>query len=108
MPKIAEQNLMPMNPVSSDIFSVSQNGREKVMVTEMSTLEGNGGELTRMYRDSIDLGIAIKSERTGKVVNFVVVGRDVVDGEIQGWHLRPLKGMFIDRDAGYRVLIIND
>ena len=99
-------NRFDLKPYSSDKFTVVKyTDGTKALVVEMSELEFG---FERLYRDSIDMGLAIKSERTGRVVHFVVYRSDTRNGEVYGWELYPMSGDHILTHSPYRVLVIND
>lgn len=83
----------------------SQHG--DTLTAEISDL-GNRRLDRRLYADAADVGIAIRSHHTGRVVRYYLVGEDKTpDGEVAGWHYKVVAA----DAAGVRtpnVLIIND
>lgn len=74
------------------------------LVAEASDLEGFA--LNRLYNDACDVGIAIRSHHTGRVLRFVLV-RVVTDheGDVLYWSFAPLHGSFSNVR---RVTVLND
>ncbi len=62
----------------------------------------------RLYDDACDVGFAVRSHLTGKLVAFYLdrEDRDGSGEDIYGWNFLPVDLKL--RDAGYRILIIND
>lgn len=76
----------------SKMFTVSGNK----LVAEASDM-GNR-HLQPLYDDACDVGFAVKSERTGKVVTFVMQSPfykgEGEDRELGGWHYVPTSESF--------------
>lgn len=53
-------------------------------MAEASTIQYRGAE--RLYDDACDVGIAVRSHRTGRVVHFYLRETDVRDDDTLGWH----------------------
>lgn len=74
-----------------------------LMVCEASDLRGSF-RLHRLYNDACDVGIAIRSKRTGNVERFVLAKVDESGGDVAGWNFVPVN----PKCGVRRVLIIND
>lgn len=61
---------------------------ERMMVTEASTL---GFKLERLYDDACDVGIAIKSTKTGNITTWFLEDTlvDTAENELREWVLAP-------------------
>jgi hypothetical protein len=79
---------------SSNQFSYSNHN--KTLVAEASDLDNR--HLERLYDDACDVGFAVKSEKTGKVVVFVMQSPfyqgQGEDRELAGWHYVPTSESF--------------
>ena len=92
---------LPMTEFSSSRFSFQKDRRQ--LVAEISDL-GNP-RFQAIYSDACDVGIAVRSERTGRVVRFAL-SRSVCDaeGDVQCWELAP-----VDPDSGIiNMTLFND
>jgi len=105
---------LPITP-----FTSSQFHFEKGQFTaEASTLGIKPAAMpfVRLFSDACDVGIAIKSDKTGQVVRYYLKNIEWkystgthVDDEVVAWHFRP-----VDRDCHNegtrrtRVVILND
>ena len=74
---------------SSRQFSYSD--KDKTFVSEASDLDNR--HLERIYDDACDVGFAVKSEKTGNVVVFVMSGtfntQTGDESELAGWNYEP-------------------
>lgn len=76
-----------MNEISSKHFSYHAKTRE--MTTFASDLP-NRGRFERIYPDACDVGLRIRSEKTGRSVTFAVYRQEIRDGDLCYWELRPI------------------
>lgn len=87
-------------------YSLERFDRQKpdLLVAEASDL-GVRVPLHRFFNDACDVGIAIRSHKTGREVRFLFTHEDKTpDGDIAGWNFEAY-----DKDQPIkRVLIIND
>ncbi len=75
-------------PVSSKWFHYDPIANE--LFAEASTLAANGIKLQPLFNDAADVGLAVRSEKTGKVVRFAFSNPVVDDeGELQAEVFRP-------------------
>ena len=91
---------------SSEQFSY----KEDVFTAEASDLHNEGRLMRQIYDDAIDVGIAIRSHSTGKVVKFYndATFRDA-DGDVTYWTFKPTADHMRDAAlAKLRVIIFND
>ena len=78
--------------VPSSVFSY--HARDRVLVSEMSTLEANAQFtrkiISRVYNDACDEGFWVTSSRTGRKVLFVLdnIAHDR-EGDVQVWEFAP-------------------
>lgn len=82
------RNRFPLIEFSSKQFTVTDGG--KSLCAEASELFNR--HLQPIYNDACDVGLAIKSERTGAVVVYVMsrpVFRDDIDHELTHWEYEP-------------------
>lgn len=89
-------------------FSVSRSDGFVTLVAEASDLGFRGSR--RIYDDACDVGVAVRSERTGQTVRFYEKDQDVREGHVCGWWFEPIpedvrRGRV---PANARILIIND
>lgn len=77
-------------PIAMSRFTWMPESR--ALVAEASSLPGRG-RFHRLYDDACDVGIAIRSSHTGRVVIFALhsVERDS-EGDTMWWNLRALNG----------------
>lgn len=96
--------------IDSSVFKY--NKEDRVMLCEASSigpLRDGMWWLQRIYNDAADLGIAIKSSRTGNVERFYLhkvnkSGGDMCGGDVYSWHFKPVKnGVPV-----FEVIIFND
>ena len=94
-----------ITPVSSNLFTFCKD--TKTLVAEISDLEANCGRawLTRLYNDACDIGFAIRSEKTGKVIRFSLSNEEKDrEGDLVAFHFSP-----VETNSGVReVVIFND
>ena len=95
----------------SNFFSCSTNADGTVvLVAEASDLRYN--EPRQIYDDACDVGIAVRSEKTGRLVRFYLSKTDYTpDGEeIVGWYFEPIEEdkRRVANASRTKVLIIND
>jgi hypothetical protein len=78
------------------------------LVAEASDLRYNAPH--RIYDDACDVGIAIRSDRTGKLVRFYLSKIDVANEDVAGWWFDPISedARRVPGSSSVRVLIIND
>lgn len=82
---------------------------DQCLAAEASDLGYHGPH--QIYDDACDVGIAIRSERTGELVRYYLSGEDSLDGEdVAGWHFKPITEDIrrVPGCARTDVLIIND
>ena len=89
---------LQVNAISSEYFT--WNWGERALVTEASCL-GNYDGFQRLFDDAADVGLAVKSSRTGKVERFYFNKRNELDGEITDWEYLPE-----NPDCGVKKLVI--
>jgi len=94
-----------------DLRRFSWHRESQTLTTEESTLRNGprtaNGEwfLSRMYNDACDVGIAIRSHKTGTVERFYLTTTDQdSEGDIAGWNFEPENELCPVK----HVLIIND
>lgn len=75
---------LPVQEFSTRAISVSGAGS---LVTEASDLGLRGFQ--PLYDDACDVGIALRSHRTGAVTRWHLAEEHVRDGDITHWTLRP-------------------
>lgn len=103
---------MPNLPCfSSSLFSYNKD--MNTLVSEISTLARGNSHLRvgRIYDDACDVGIEIKSEKTGNKIKFYLE-REVTDdeGDFQYWTFKPLEVEVNKNPAlrGMMVTVFND
>ena len=95
---------------SSRQFSYSN--KDKTLVSEASDLDNR--HLERIYDDACDVGFAVKSEKTGNVVVFVMDSPmyhgQGEDREISGWTYTPCSDSIRKHPEciGMKATIFND
>tara|TARA_Y100000310_G_scaffold339711_1_gene433248 strand:+ start:931 stop:1230 length:300 start_codon:yes stop_codon:yes gene_type:complete len=97
--------LCQINPISMDRFTWIS--RENTLVTEISDLGPNA--FSQIWDDACDVGLAIRSPKTGTVVVFSCVEdiRHPTTLDFFGWLLRPIPGSPL-RVRDLKVKIYND
>ena len=90
--------------VSSDIFSYHPN--TKCMIADASDLRGVNLN-QQIFDDAVDVGFAIRSERTKKVEVFslIRINKDE-EGEVVSWTYAPID--YNLSKIGLKVIILND
>lgn len=84
----------------------------KTLISEASDLDNR--HLERLYDDACDVGFSVKSERTGKVVTFVMQSptyhEQGEDRELIGWQYVPTSESFrnVPECQGMTAIIFND
>lgn len=77
------------------------------LVAEISDF-GRTDPFKRIYDDACDVGLAIRSVRTGAVVRYYLEREELnADDEIVAWHLKPI-AEDARRAAGTEVVLFND
>jgi hypothetical protein len=94
---------------SSRQFTYSPD--DKVLTAEASDLDNR--HLQPLYNDACDVGFSVKSEKTGKVVTFVMVSPiydKSDDCELVGWQYAPTSESFrnVPECQGMEATIFND
>jgi len=94
---------LPLNPIPMERFTFIKAGdgcdpahkfmlgklaATNLLVAEASDL-GPGFRIERLFNDACDEGIAIRSNRTAKVVRFTLSKIQRQDGDIVAWHFIP-------------------
>lgn len=100
-----------VTPISSHKFSVHCTGGRISLVTELSDLlPSQTIHAQRLYDDACDVGLAVKSEKTGRVATFVMSSVDEREGEVSGWTYTPTRetSCAMPELAAVTVLVIND
>ena len=64
-----------------------------------------GFRLERLYDDACDVGIAVRSERTGAEVRFCLEREEARDGDFLAWHFVPADRICPPAD---KLIIFND
>jgi hypothetical protein len=96
---MSNHNRFDLNPISTTFFSY-RNGTLSAFASDLP----DRGRFSQIYRDACDVGIAVKSHRTGRILTFAVHRTEIVNGDGIIWHLRP-----IDRNApDLDMVIFND
>lgn len=92
------------------LFTVSSHDDgTKTLVAEASTLGYHGPR--RIYDDACDVGIAVRSHRTGRLVRFYLDSEDMDrTDDVAGWRFQPIPedARRVPNAARTYVLIIND
>ena len=95
---------------SSRQFTMSDDRR--TLIAEASDLDNR--HLERLYDDACDIGFAVKSEKTGNVVVFVmqspIYHGEGEDRELTGWQYVPTSESFrnVPECQGLEATIFND
>jgi hypothetical protein len=85
---------------------------KRVLIGEASDMDNR--HLERLYDDACDVGFAVKSENTGKVITFVMQSPfyhgNGEDRELAGWHYVPTSESFrnVPECQGMIATIFND
>ena len=85
---------------------------KKVFVADASDLDNR--HLEKIYDDACDVGFAMKSEKTGKVITFVMESpfhtQTDDERELAGWHYVPTSESFrnVPECQGMEAKIFND
>lgn len=101
---------LPLVEHSSNQFTYTANN--KTLVSEASDLDNR--HLERLYDVGNELGFAVKSEKTGNVVVFVMAAPfyhgEGEDRELAGWHYIPTCESFrkVPECQGMEAKIFND
>jgi len=87
-----------ITPIPLEKFKVAKGK----IVSFASDLNFRG--FSRIYDDAADVGIAIRSHHTGKVVTFVFSREERCNEDVVAWHLVPLNKKECPK---YSVVIFN-
>lgn len=101
--------LTETNAFSSRHFSCSPNDDGTVtLVAEASTLGYHSP--SRIYDDACDVGVAVRSDKTGKTIRYYLSDQDVCNEDVAGWRFEPIAedARRIPGAARTKLLIIND
>lgn len=101
--------ILPIKEYCSSLFSTSRMNGGVGFVAEASTLGYSGPQ--RIYDDACDVGIAIRSVKTGTVVRYYLASEDALDADdTAGWRFLPIAEdeRRVAACRGTTVLIIND
>lgn len=91
-----------MLTISSELFSIQADMEKVYMAAEISTLEGNVGQI------NVKEGFRIQSKRTGAIVTFQLTGIDTCSDDVAGWRFQPVAADLEKAVRPIEVLIIND
>ena len=89
--------LLPLDPAPLERFTTTGDK----LVTEASDI---GFRLQQVFDDACDVGMAIRSHHTGKVITFVLHHEEKLDGDVVAWHLVP----YPQGACKYTVVVFND
>lgn len=89
--------------LNSDRFLIYKEGKETHMCAEASDFDG-AFKPHRLYNDACDIGIAIKSGRTGVVERFTLTRTETRDDELLAWCFAPVN----PKCGVHEVTIFND
>lgn len=100
------RNVITNPTLAHDGSPISWEGNKGVV--ERSDF-GSRPTFRQVFYDALDLGLSIRSPRTGQEIVFVVTGedKDHRENEITGWRLESL-GPNGRPDGKYKLLVIND
>jgi len=93
---------LQLSPISSKFFTWNTEADNCYGVTDISDLGPNYNLFQKIYDDACDVGFAIESEKTGKVVEFYF-DSEVVDPEgcIDAY-------VFYNADSSISIWVYND
>jgi hypothetical protein len=100
---------MKLNLVEHSSRQFTLSADRRTLIAEASDLDNL--HLQQLYDDACDVGFAVKSEKTGKVVVFSMTSPFYNDErEIQGWHYVPTCESFrnVPGCQGMEATIFND
>lgn len=80
------------------------NGNMSAQASDFGPLRDGFWWLQQIYPDAADMGIAVKSHKTGKVEIFTFEGEYHQEGECCYWHFKPVN----PKCKVKQVLIYND
>lgn len=66
-----------------------QRGTLVALASDFGPLREGLWWLNRMYNDSADAGISIRSHATGQVYRFYLEREETREGDLVAWHFRP-------------------
>lgn len=81
---------MKLKPPATSTGQMTYNAATQHWVACISDTNGLG----RVYDDSVDQGLTLRSTRTGREIVFVVWDVETADGDIQLWSLRSDDGVY--------------
>lgn len=96
-----------IQPFDSKQFSY--NSSDKTLTAEASDL--NNKHLQQIYNDACDVGFAIRSNKTGKVVTYYMTHEEKDnEGDIKWWIYEPTPESLrrVNECLGTKVMIFND
>lgn len=83
-------NLLPMIELDGARFTYAK-GVLSAFESDLrnAPFDGHYRWLRPIYNDAADIGIAIRSHRTGKVERFYLTETETREGDILAWHFAP-------------------
>jgi hypothetical protein len=93
-----------MNAYSSNLFDFIP--KKQKIYSEMSMLKG----FVQIYEDACDMGLKIRSEKTGDVSTWYIMDERRHDGDIVHWELLPDEKTLRQspRLRGWKLIVFND
>ena len=79
---------LPLNTISSNHFFFQKTN--KIVSAELSIVSRMGLRFEQLYSDAVDEGIALRSEKTGRVSHWYFDSKEYDDeGDLQYYILKP-------------------
>lgn len=99
---------LPLERFHYDAKEKSLSAEEFVL--RSTKFDGTCPWLRPLYNDACDVGMAIRSHYSGRVVRFVLVKEETRDGDILAWHFVPERPNLTDplTNRVKTVVIFND
>ena len=101
-----------LNPIPYSTQSISRtSSAHKVLLTEASDLGMRPGQTwDQLYDDACDIGIALKSHKTGAVTHWFLAETVIYEGEARAWILKPVMESVRKHPqlAGFELRVLND
>ncbi len=103
---MAKVNELAMRPL--DLSRFTYNKTDRTLAAEASDFgpfRDGTRWLCRIWNDSCDIGIAIRSHKTDKVEKFYLEHEEVRDGDLLAYHFKPVNAALSTVQS---VVIFND
>jgi hypothetical protein len=99
-----------LNPYPLSLFTITKSAAGKTQLVAEHSDFGLGFRLHCLYTDAIDVGLVVKSDKTGQEVAYYLNQTKENNGEVLSWHLLPTpeSARKVSGASNTEVIIFND